>query len=77
MFQEYPKSLYMGGNPEAEHVIVRDAEEEAGKRELGFRMASEPAIQARDLSHLDPLREQVISPEIVARKKPGPKPKVQ
>jgi hypothetical protein len=42
MFQEFPKSLYMGGNPEAEHVIVHNADEEAEQRERGFRMASEP-----------------------------------
>lgn len=36
MFHEFPKSLYMAGDVEAEHVIVQDAEEEATKRAQGF-----------------------------------------
>lgn len=35
-FQEYPKSLYMGGDCEAEHVIVGSGDEEDAKRACGF-----------------------------------------
>lgn len=35
-FKEYPKSLYMGGDCEAEHVIVKDRAEEDAKRADGF-----------------------------------------
>lgn len=33
---KYPRSLYMGGDPNAEHTIVRDEEQEAQAREVGF-----------------------------------------
>lgn len=42
MFHEYPKSLYLSGNQESEHVIVCDAEQEAEQRSKGFRMIGEP-----------------------------------
>lgn len=42
MFLEYPKSLYLHGNQEAEHVIVADAAQEAEVRKSGFRMIGEP-----------------------------------
>lgn len=42
MFQEYPKSLHMNGEWEGDHVIVRNAEEEAEKRAKGYRMLGEP-----------------------------------
>jgi hypothetical protein len=41
-FQEYPKSLYKGGEWDGDHVIVRDASEEGGKRADGYRMLNEP-----------------------------------
>jgi len=35
-YHPYPRSLYMDGNPNAEHIIVRDEDEEADARDLGF-----------------------------------------
>ena len=43
MFQEYPKALYKGGDPAAEHIIVQDVDEEADKRDDGFKMLGEDA----------------------------------
>lgn len=42
MFAEYPKSLYMSGDLDGEHVIVLNAEEEAEKRTVGFQVLGEP-----------------------------------
>lgn len=39
---EYPKSLYLNADSEADHVIVHDADAEAEKRKEGYRMAYEP-----------------------------------
>jgi len=47
MFQEYPKSLYMNGEWEGEHVIVHDAEQEAEMRKQGYKMLSEPQEKSR------------------------------
>lgn len=41
MFHEFPKSLYLGGDPEKEHVIVQDEDGEAIARENGFKTAME------------------------------------
>lgn len=38
-FQEFPKVLFLGGNPEAEHRVVFSAEEEAEAQ--GFSVAWE------------------------------------
>lgn len=38
---EYPKSMYLGGDPEKEHVIVQDEDGEAVARENGFKTAME------------------------------------
>jgi hypothetical protein len=48
MFLEYPKSLYMNGNAEGDHVIVQDAGEESAKRAEGYRGAWEPEEKATD-----------------------------
>lgn len=42
MFAEYPKSLYLDGDIEREHVIVHSADDEQAKRAEGFRVAWEP-----------------------------------
>lgn len=44
--QEYPKALYKDGDQTAEHVIVADADEEAAKREHGFKLLGD--TQAED-----------------------------
>ena len=38
---EYPKTLYHGGDVEADCVLVWDAAEELVKRESGYQMAGE------------------------------------
>ncbi len=40
-FQEFPKCLYLGGNLEAEYVVVFDDVQEADKRALGFAVIGE------------------------------------
>jgi hypothetical protein len=46
-FQEYPKSLHKDGDWDGDHVIVKDADEEAAKRAEGYRMLSEPKIEQK------------------------------
>lgn len=45
-FQEFPKSLYKGGQ-EGEHRIVADAEEESAARGEGFVMLGEVEPQPK------------------------------
>lgn len=42
MFVEHPKSLYLNGDVNSDHVIVKNAEEEAQMREKGYRVHGEP-----------------------------------
>jgi len=46
MFIEFPKALYLHGNPEAESVIVQDKDQEAAKRAEGFCSVGEEATVA-------------------------------
>lgn len=41
MFQEFPKALYMGGDPAGASAVVADSEQEAAKRAEGFCMVGE------------------------------------
>ena len=47
MIIEYPKSLYMGGDQEAAHIIVHDEKTEKSVRELGFCMMGESPEKAK------------------------------
>ncbi len=47
MIIEYPKSLYMNGDQEAEHIIVHDEKTEKSVRELGFCMMGESPEKAK------------------------------
>lgn len=43
---EYPKSLYQGGDRDAEHAIVNNDAEEVTAREAGFKMIDKDADKA-------------------------------
>ena len=64
MFQRYPMSLYARGDVSADHVIVRDEDEEAAKRAEGFRGAWEPQEKAEPAEPQEPAAEP-------AKRKPG------
>lgn len=42
---EYPKALYMGGDPEAQSAVVKDKDEEDAKRAEGFAVVGEQAAE--------------------------------
>lgn len=59
MNTEYPKALYMGGEPAGESAVVQDAEQEAAKREAGFRMIGEAAPSDESAETVETLRAEL------------------
>lgn len=48
MFKEFPKALYLGGNAEDAHKIVKSAEHEAAARADGYASVGESVVDAQD-----------------------------
>lgn len=46
--KDYPRSLYMGGDRNAAHLIVNDAEEEKAARKGGYKNLDEVEGQKAD-----------------------------
>lgn len=47
MFIEYPKMLYIGGNPDAEWQLAQDIGHEAALREIGYCVVGEESKEEK------------------------------